>query len=342
VITTEKEQDFLRQLLADLESAGCHPVLLRNYEQFPSEIGNDLDIFVTETNLVQAYGILRHNASANGGVISHVHRRGYFVAIWIDFPESFSPLHIDLYHGALRWHGLPFLDEKAFIERARIHEHGFRTPSPADEALILVLASILWGGFYKSKYDGRIRELLSSEFDRRFFHDCLVSSFGRIGHDLADCIMDGTTAEVVTKSFCHALRRNLTVRCFREKPLGSVARRLCHWRWEAWAYIFHRPGCVVEIPSSVWSEDEIKGFIDQVGSYFGETHISTGGSNISSLFFLQRVRARGKNHLRIEVSCKFALNSAPIRGHDLTTPEAMALLVKKKNRLLAGSIKIRP
>ena len=40
-------QKFLEELAAQLKAVGFSPVILRNYEELPVEIGNDLDIFVS-------------------------------------------------------------------------------------------------------------------------------------------------------------------------------------------------------------------------------------------------------------------------------------------------------
>lgn len=309
--TTPVEKAFLTALVRGLEQADCHPILLRNHEGFPDEIGNDLDIFVPEASLDNAFAVLRDCAADEGGEIGHVHRRGYFVAVWLRFPGSGRPVHIDLYHGALTWHGQRFLRDNELMTASRMTGGGipYRIPAAGHEALVSLLASILWGGFFKARYRDHLRALVSSPVEMERFTRQLEDHFGHEGMLLAEAVARKDASSLVTRAFSGTLRRKLMMRNLLTGPARSVRSWLEHWLEEAACYLARRPGAMVEYPMEAFTADQLDGVRDRLSPYFGGTR-----DLVKTTPLLKRLavvwRLRGKNHLVLLESDRFAINGS--------------------------------
>ncbi|MDP4623682.1 MAG: hypothetical protein NWT08_00950 [Akkermansiaceae bacterium] len=308
MITSPATRVFLTRLIQELEHAGCCPILLRNHETFPDEIGNDLDIYIRPERLSHAFSILSSCASSQQGMIGHIHRRGYFVAIWLRFPDCNEPVHIDLYHGALTWHGLHFLDAQEFVQKSQpaVSSCVYQIPSPCHEALISLLASILWGGFFKSRYQKQIAALLADQEQSRAFTNHLEQFFGRKGAELAAAVARGEAATLVDSAFSRKLRRNLFAHSLKTKPLASAIAWLHHWFEEFACYGWRLPGMVVEYDSAAWAPDDLEKFQNRLSAYFGDTHENTQRPSLNRRLKIQRLR--GKNHLILLSSDRFTIN----------------------------------
>jgi len=308
--TSPATRSFLTACIQRLEGADCHPVLIRNYESFPDEIGNDLDVFIVRSSLSRAYSILRSSASAQGGSIVHLHRRGYFVAVWLHFPDAVHPVHVDLYHGALTWHGLPFLGDEELISRTLPMDGTAcnRIPSPPHEAMISCLASILWGGFFKSRYQDHLQRLLSDRSNFEEFSSGLERCFDQWGSQLATAVREASAASLVDPAYARKLRLLLFLKSLRSHPLQSSIAWLRHWWEEFLCYLLRLPGLVVEYDKARWNEADALRLQEILKPYFGATH-HFDTCSLSLRFLLKLRRLRGKNHLAVVGGSDFRINA---------------------------------
>lgn len=314
MITSPATRAFLTCLIDDLEEAGCSPVLLRNFENFPKEIGNDLDVFVRPERLSRAFSILDACARAQGGKIGHIHRRGYFVAVWLRFPDCEPPVHIDLYHGALTWHGLHFLDNDELVRESQPATPGarHRIPAPYHEALISLLASILWGGYFKQRYQDRLNALLADTTQRQQFTEVMERNFGREGRLLATAVAESEARTLVNDSLCRRMRQRLVFRFLQVAPLASSADWIKHWFEELVCYGWRLPGMAIEYDGAAWKTGEAEQLGEKIGLYFGGTHMMNGeAAQLSDRVKIRRLR--GKNHLVLLRGNRYAINGQPCR-----------------------------
>lgn len=310
--TSPATKAFLTTLVQELEQAGCFPVLLRNHETFPEEIGNDLDIFVRGESLYTALSILRDGAARQGGGIGHVHRRGYFVAVWLRFPDSVKPVHVDLYHGALTWHGQRFLGDDELVRASRMTGDTvrYRIPAQGHEALVSLLASILWGGFFKVRYQDHLHELISSPEEKERFTASLEKSFAHDGNVLAQAVSRKEASLLVTSRFSTGLRWKLMIHGLLSTPLESIQGWLEHWIEEATCYLTRRPGTVVEYHKGVFTPAQLDEVRERLGDYYGDTReMRQAQYRLKKLAVAWRLR--GKNHLVMQESDRFAINGIP-------------------------------
>jgi hypothetical protein len=307
--TSNLEKAFLIRCVQQLDQAACAPILLRNYGDFPNEIGNDLDVYVHPDKIADSFRILSECASAHNGVISHIHKRGYFIAIWLRFADNNHPIHIDLYYGALTWHGIKFLNDAELVLAAQSASKGasYKVPSPAHEALVSCLASILWGGFFKARYQEHVSFLLSDNTAYKIYNDNLIRCFGDLGNALGNAVRQGNASEFVNPKFARALRSRLIKKSLSETPVKFILHYSRHWIEEASCYLHRLPGVVVEYDKGQWQSEELSTFRDLIEPYFGQTHMWFSEAK-SLTQKLDLWRLRGKNHLVLIAGRKFRIN----------------------------------
>lgn len=297
---TEQEQLFLVTLVETLERDGCHPALLRNYDHFPSEIGNDLDIYVTKSAFNTASITLAKVVERFSGTIIHVHFRSYFRAYWIRLPHSEKEIHIDLYPGAATWHGLDYIEE-ARLETDMKKRSAYRVLRPGHEAATLLLASILWGGFYKTAYHGMIKSLLASPDEKKVFQSLILRVFEKEGHDwLIELINEASPKLWLPITKVKMLRRNLINSSIRNHGLSAIIQWFAYWKNEVWCML-SSPGIILKTPVSHSSQvpEVIERVEKSVGHLFGSSHtMKEAPSNpLMRCFWKRRILA--KNHLLI-------------------------------------------
>ncbi len=222
-ILSPAEQTLLKEYLAALTAEGITWMVLRNFQDFPERIGHDLDLFVPRSELDRATAVFHRLLGTAGGRIFITHERDYFRDIRFTIShDAGQALTLDLYHGAYTWHGLPYLSDAELIAGVRMSGE-LRVPRKAHEALGLVLASLLWGGFFKSRYQARIAELLAASGEREEFNRCLYRAFGAAAALSFDPAVEAGREPEHVKSDAARLRRDLRVTQFRRAPLSTLA-----------------------------------------------------------------------------------------------------------------------
>ena len=118
-LLSANEKKFFQSFFQRLSELKVEFVYLRNYADFPEKIGNDIDIFFRRKDV----GVARHELftalHASGGHLVHRHDRDYVSAVWFNVnKDEPSSIHLDFYHGAFSWHGLPYLTDREFLSQA--------------------------------------------------------------------------------------------------------------------------------------------------------------------------------------------------------------------------------
>ena len=309
-------QEFLKDLNSGLQKMGACPVLLRNYEDLPIEIGNDLDVFVKRDFLRSSATFLLAKAKEHGALLGHVHERDYFHALWLKFEGEERFWHVDLYPGALSWHGLSFLDEKPFLENCQKYDHWW-IPGPSDEAMLLFMTSALWGGFSKEKYLIRIAKLLEKESEKNQFVEQFETSFGIEFSGVARSISEGDFDPKSIQSLAVRLRKALKWREFRRRPIESFGLTLRHWTGELKNYLLSRPGVVLTVPLEIseLEEGQLSSSLSKASKFFGgkyDARLKNPGLREKIQSWLQEQRSLGKNHLVIKSGASWSIDGITV------------------------------
>ncbi|MEN8865320.1 MAG: glycosyltransferase [Akkermansiaceae bacterium] len=131
---------------------------------------------------------------------------------------------------SLEWNGFRYADAEAVIFGATVGPDGVRRPRLGHDGVISWLTSLLWGGFYKEKYDEIIT--LAAKEDSECFYQSLEWAFGTAW---ADEMMEWARAGRASESakYVEGIRRALKWKQFRRSGGDTIYRVCRHWRCEA-------------------------------------------------------------------------------------------------------------
>ena len=144
-------------LLAVLEAEGFPTVYLRNHENLPDEVGNDVDLLVKAgTRSSFSTALTRLAAPLGWRRIGH----GNFspLAIYLGNPETGETLHLDLFD-RLEWHALEFANPAGVFSR-RVWNGQVHVPDPADECYLNLVTRLLYQGQIRTKHQVQANALV--------------------------------------------------------------------------------------------------------------------------------------------------------------------------------------
>ena len=257
--------EFVLALFAVWEKASIPFVVLRNYEGLPHSIGNDLDVLVAPKRLRDAERLLLQGAMARGWNLGQRLARCLgFSPITFYFYKRTSEevVHVDLFRN-LCWRGLEYLDAEAVLSRKR-RNGVFYVPHPLDEAAINLLVRLLYGGYVKDKYKGKIESTCLD--DPRGFYETLANRFGeRAAAGIGQAVQGGRWEAV--KAQATRLRFHLLVHNLAGNPV-RVFRTLASDAWRLSRRLFrHPPGGIIAIvgPDGVGKSSTVQKFLGERG-----------------------------------------------------------------------------
>ena len=268
---SDAEREFFARFFARLNEAGVVSILLRNYEKFPDAIGHDLDVFFRRAELNQAVEIFRETLRESGGNVLHVHERDYVFAVWFRVkPNEPAAIHLDFYHGAFTWHSLPYVSESELVSASRLVGN-FKTPRPAHEALNLFLTSLLWGGFFKTRYRERIRTLLQAPEESAEFFRVLDREFGSDAKPPFDFSTGAEISRNEMRRYSARLRRSFKRRSLARRPFTTAFRLTRFWLKEL-STLISPPGICIAIlgPDGSGKSTVIQAVQQRIEYFFGE------------------------------------------------------------------------
>ena len=266
------ERELFGRFFARLQGAGVFSMLLRNYGDFPDRIGHDLDVFFRRADLKKAIAIFHASLRESGGEVLHIHQRDYVFAVWFRAARGESQaIHLDFYHGAFTWHGLPYVSEEELVAASRSFGV-YKAPRPAHEALNLFLTSLLWGGFFKVRYRERIQSLLKAPEESAEFFRLLHREFGSNARPTLDFADDREPAPEEMRSYAARLRRSFKARSFRRRPFATIFRLGRFWL-EEFGTVISPPGICLAIlgPDGSGKSTVIQAVKERLEYFFGET-----------------------------------------------------------------------
>jgi len=224
-----EEWYFILALVGALKESGIVCPILRNYETLPDRVGNDIDVFIPRSELKRAEGIFKKHVSLHSGVLVKKYQKDTFMAWWVRIGNA-PLLHIDLFNGAFFWRGRCFELDESVSETTREHSLGITVPRPSHQAFSMFITSLIWGGFYKSKYGTEICQLLSDKEELRYFNGMMKTNFPK-AFPIPFDFVESPDARLI-KEYTKNLRGNLKWRWLRKCNLIEMYRVMRFWWWE--------------------------------------------------------------------------------------------------------------
>lgn len=141
--------DIVAAILSSFDTNGVRCVYLRNYEEFPTSVGHDVDLLVESGCRRRALALLAVCAEANGWRILRVAEFGPLAVFIVDSTGRHC-IHIDLFD-RIEWHWIEFGDSDAIVARRKwnglVHH-----PSPEDEVFLNICTRLIYQGVVRDKH----------------------------------------------------------------------------------------------------------------------------------------------------------------------------------------------
>jgi len=196
--------------------------VLRNYEGFPAKnVGSDIDFLITPSELP---GAIRALASIEGIRIIGFAERYYVAHLFVE-GVSTAPgvrcLGID-FIWSLNWKGITYLPTDMLLEAAtqrQVNDETYLVPSPAHEAIISLLSSLLVGGWLKEKYFPKVHKIFTD--NRCNVFAALRPAFGdKPATQLVSAVIEGDRPKML--KCVSSLRILLVLRSLLRRPIRSI------------------------------------------------------------------------------------------------------------------------
>ena len=171
--------DYLSHLFAILNREQIGYCVLRNYEQLPIEIGNDIDIWVKDgeqQRFAEAVYLLAKELEWR--VVNYSPRLSfkgegnYFLA---RVSRTIETIHLDCWT-FIYWKGLVYVDESQILRNIELHPNGFYIPHKGVQAATMLLKNLLYHSTVQEKYKQSITDY--SNADPSSFLAVLRKPFG--------------------------------------------------------------------------------------------------------------------------------------------------------------------
>lgn len=153
------------QMVHAIEQAGLSPVYLRNHEDLPADVGNDVDLLIQRGKVSEAESIAKHVAKDHGWVHFKSVQFGP-LSMFFRNADGSEFLHIDLFT-RLEWHFIPLATTEGIIARRRWNGLVF-VPDPLDEVFLNVCTRIYYQGAIREKHRAQAAALLKPGDTERF------------------------------------------------------------------------------------------------------------------------------------------------------------------------------
>lgn len=221
----DSQADFFSPFFKRLEEKGLEYCVLRNYENLPQYVRNDVDIWAHPATALQLGETVREVAAeTDWAMISFFPRSGsggdgdYFLTR-ISSPPGI--IHLDVWTH-IYWKGLEYIDAGAFAGNISHCDRGFGVAGHGLQAAMMLLKGLLYHGRVDAKYKEKIGEY--SSLDPDSFMAGLVLPFGHrtAKYLLTNSIVAGWQA-IEAKAWW--FRLVLLLRALSMAPF----RQLSHW-----------------------------------------------------------------------------------------------------------------
>ena len=214
---------LILNITQQLQIAGVLCVYLRNHENLPDDVGNDVDLLIQKNHTVKALAIITAEGTKQGWtVLSTVQFSPLSVFLTAKNGESF--LHIDLFE-RLEWHCVEYASAREVLKNSqwngRVH-----IPHPADELYLNISTRLV--------YQGKVREkhrLQAQSYVEKGMQSAIRESFShhlgpKYGTSFAEALIKGEWDQL--EASAASMRKAAIMRYALLKPLAAI---LGLWRY---------------------------------------------------------------------------------------------------------------
>ncbi len=150
--------NIVLKLIKNLEDAGIKTVYLRNYENLPDDIGNDVDLLVSKNMRGRASEIILDALTGTGWECMQQVEFGP-ISFFLANSDGSQFIHLDIFD-RIEWHWLEYADTASLIER-RVWNGMVHHPDLADEVVMNVMTRLIYGGMVREKHRVQVQSYLA-------------------------------------------------------------------------------------------------------------------------------------------------------------------------------------
>jgi thymidylate kinase len=178
--------DLVLKILRDFDEAGIFHVYLRNYENLPKDIGNDVDILVSKHMREVAANLVKNALPETGWELIRQVEFGP-ISLFLASKDGTRFMHLDLFD-RIEWHWLEYADSAGVIERRQWNGMVWQ-PDPADEVVLNILTRLVYAGTVREKHRTQARAFLSAAGPEPLISAFIAHLGERSGRKLADLVV---------------------------------------------------------------------------------------------------------------------------------------------------------
>lgn len=234
--------ELLNLLFSRLKRENIIFALLRNYEELPERVENDIDIWVPKECGQKFDEILLECAASVGWhKVSRHPRFGFKSDDFFCFNKPFNTLHIDCWH-EIRWRNIKISDDLVFIQHLQEWRSKFSILSPGVEASISLIIGLIYKGAVKEKYKQKIID--NSKKDKTGFMAALKKPYGtKLANEIFSAAACGDWDWLEKKRDYMILI--LVLRAIWKKPLSQIRQWFIYIKCFIIQYLHPRTGLFV-------------------------------------------------------------------------------------------------
>lgn len=209
---------FVLSLLTKLEIDGLPYAYLRNYQDLPASVGNDVDLLVAPGRRRDALGLIRAAATGCGWRVLKVVEFSP-LSVFLVRNDGVEWLHIDLFD-RLEWHWVEYADASVVLARRR-HNGMLFHPAPGDEVYLNVCTRLVYSACVRDKHRQQADNLVAREGVAAVHEAFALHLPANPGRTLAQAVAGGDWQAV--KAGAGALRRQVILHHGLLRPRRGLA-----------------------------------------------------------------------------------------------------------------------
>ncbi|MFN6018275.1 MAG: hypothetical protein ACK49N_11920 [Verrucomicrobiota bacterium] len=209
--------NLIVSLIGQMETAGVACVYLRNHENLPDDVGNDVDLLIQKGATAKALAIINAETPKHGWkVLRTVQFSPLSVFLAADNGEAFT--HIDLFE-RLEWHCIEYASARQVLKR-RQWNGCVHIPKPVDELYLNISTRLIYQGKIREKHRHQAQELVSQGLQEAIGESFAHHMGSKFGGDMAETVIKGDWDQL--EASATAMRRAAILRCALLSPLAAL------------------------------------------------------------------------------------------------------------------------
>ena len=179
--------EAITAILRELDGQGIRYVYLRNYEELPRDVGNDVDLLIVAGER-ERFGAAMRQAAREVGYDFLGSAPFSSLAMYFGNKETGAILHVDLFE-RICWHFVEYVDAEAVFAGRRWTGQVY-APAESDEIYLNSMGRLVYAGSIREKHRTKAAAF-GDAAGREAVRDVFTRHLGAGGRALADDLIDG-------------------------------------------------------------------------------------------------------------------------------------------------------